>query len=100
VKPGEQTVGSKNICKFYLTGNCHRGKDCSFNHNLKDYPCKYLHGTGYCDKGEKCRFSHERMKDDEIPKFIEENEDFLMETFKNTGKTNFGHFFTLHLNKK
>lgn len=42
----------KELCKFFLTGSCHKGQQCTFSHNLSDFPCKYLHATGHCEKGD------------------------------------------------
>lgn len=42
----------KELCKFFLTGSCHKGQNCTFSHNLSDFPCKYLHATGHCEKGD------------------------------------------------
>jgi hypothetical protein len=59
-----------------------------------------LHGTGRCQKGEHCKFSHTLLKQTEIMKFIEVNEDFLLKTLQETGRTNLGNFLTSYLEKK
>lgn len=35
------------ICKFYLTGNCHK-QNCVFSHDLAKYPCKFYHISMNC----------------------------------------------------
>lgn len=88
------SANSLELCKFFLTGNCHRGKDCDFSHNTSDFPCKYLHSTGSCEKGNQCRFSHKILQNmDQITKFMEDNEDFLNELQQKKGKTNLGEYF-------
>lgn len=89
-----------DICKFFLTGNCHRGNDCNFSHNVKEYPCKYLHGTGFCEKGNNCKFSHKILNPDEIQKFMAENEEFLLELRNKNGRTNLGDYFEKFLKFK
>jgi hypothetical protein len=44
-----------DLCKYFLTGNCFKGNECVFSHNTKDFPCKFFHAVGYCDKGEACK---------------------------------------------
>lgn len=90
----------KDLCKFFLTGNCHRGADCIFSHNTKEFPCKYLHAIGFCEKGQKCRFSHELLRPEEIQKFIKENEEYLKELYEKTGKTNLGDYFINYMKQK
>lgn len=96
-----QTPYLKNeICKFFTTNSCHRGADCNFSHNLKDFPCKFIHGTGYCDKGQNCKYSHNILNEQEIMKFMEENEDYLTDLLRTTGKTNLGEYFLKFLRDK
>ncbi|XP_076341758.1 uncharacterized protein LOC143242271 isoform X2 [Tachypleus tridentatus] len=51
----------KQMCKFYLEGNCFRGDDCPYIHDhtlsKKKELCKfYIHG--FCARGENCLFMH------------------------------------------
>jgi hypothetical protein len=87
----------QNLCKFFLTGNCHRGKDCNYSHLTKEFPCKYLHGTGLCDKGPSCIFKHDLLSEPELHKFMAENEDFLLKILKDTGRTNLSDIFMNYL---
>lgn len=64
---GEQ-IKSSEICKFFRTGNCSRGLDCLYSHNLKSEACKFLSLRGQCGKGEDCPYSHEPQ---DIQKAIE-----------------------------
>lgn len=91
---------TSSLCKFYLTGHCHRGPSCHFSHQTKEFPCKYLHATGKCDKGENCIFRHTLMNEAELQKFMKENEDFLWSTLRDTGKTNLSDIFTNYLEQK
>jgi hypothetical protein len=67
---------------------------------LKEYPCKYLHGTGFCDKGETCRFNHRILNYNEIQKFMGENEEYLLELYTKKGTTNLGEYFLQYLKNK
>ena len=89
-------------CEFYRKGNCHKGADCTYRHDIElkqldvlckhhlvgachnpnclylhdtnKYPCKFLYISGKCDKGLDCTFSHERMKSqDQMKDFINNN---------------------------
>ena len=91
---------SQELCKFYLTKNCLRGKDCNFSHDTKEFPCKYLHGTGRCEKGENCIFKHDLLNETEIKKFMQENEEFLMKVLTDTGSTNLAGYFLNYLEEK
>lgn len=91
---------TQELCKFFLTKNCLRGKDCNFSHDTKEFPCKYLHGTGRCEKGETCIFKHDLLNKDEIKKFMVENEEFLLKVFQETGKTNLAGYFIEYLEEK
>ena len=48
--------GAKKPCRFYMKGNCNKGKDCEFHHPPK---CKFF-SSGKCTQGNKCKFFHER----------------------------------------
>ena len=91
----------KELCKFFLTGSCHRGNQCTFSHNLGDYPCKYLHATGSCEKGDICKFSHKLLESqDEINRFIDDNEQFLADLMRDRGWTNLGDFYLNRVREK
>ena len=70
---------NSKLCKYIVTNTCQRGADCDYSHDLSIFPCKYLHGTGFCEKGQACKFSHKILNNDEIQKFMKENEEFLLE---------------------
>ena len=91
---------TKELCKFFLTGNCHRGDSCNYSHQTKEYPCKYLHGTGVCEKAHGCIFKHSLLNEQEIQKFMSENEDFLKKVLKETGTTNLSDYFLNYLKTK
>ena len=82
------------LCKYFMQNNCQRGDNCSYSHQTKLFPCKWIHATGMCDKGEGCRFSHQILNPREIQKFMAENEEFLEERFLKEGNTNLGSFYT------
>jgi hypothetical protein len=92
----------KELCKFFLTGSCHKGPACTFSHNLSDFPCKYLHATGYCEKGDgACKFSHKLLTtDEEINRFIDLNEGYLTELLRTKGTTNLGDYFLRRVREK
>lgn len=83
-----------------MTGNCHRGKDCNFSHQTKEFPCKYLHATGVCDKGQNCIFKHNLLTEPELQKFMQENEEFLLKILKDKGQTNLSDIFLNYLAQK
>lgn len=98
---GQQPFTPKELCKFFLTGSCHKGAQCTFSHNLADFPCKYLHATGYCEKGEQCKFSHKILQsDEEINRFIDLNEAFLADLLKKNGTTNLGEYYLKRVRDK
>lgn len=37
----------QEVCKFYLTGNCHKS-NCLFSHDLSSHPCKFYHISLNC----------------------------------------------------
>jgi len=84
----------KELWKFYKTGSCKKGDDCPYSHNLNLHPCKFIHATGTCKNGDKCEFSHNRLDHHEILLFIEENEKFLDQIFKECGSTNLGQYYS------
>lgn len=45
----------RDLCKYFLNGNCKKGDKCTFSHVLKDFPCKFLTAFGHCDNGENCK---------------------------------------------
>jgi hypothetical protein len=90
----------EELCKYFLTNCCVKGSDCIYSHDTKKFPCKYLHGTGYCQAGKDCRFSHVRLTQEQIPKFIRDNEAFLHEVFSTMGYTNLREYYLQYLNEK
>lgn len=61
------------MCKFFLTGNCHKS-NCLYLHDTTKYPCKFLNISGKCDKMTECNFSHERFSSvAQIEDFIKQN---------------------------
>lgn len=93
---------SDQLCKFFITGSCHKGNSCHFSHDLKKFPCKYYHALGYCDKANFCPFSHFRLlTEKDIFNFIEANIDFLNELNMKIGWNNMDEFYRkyLQLNK-
>jgi hypothetical protein len=61
------------ICKFYLSGNCHK-QNCVFSHDLASYPCKFYHISMNCQKLLTCPFNHGKFPSSEAAdKFIKEN---------------------------
>ncbi|KAJ8264639.1 hypothetical protein GJAV_G00151600 [Gymnothorax javanicus] len=78
----------RRICKYFLRGECQRGDQCNFDHDLsvkklqvckfyvqgfcsketciymhRDFPCKFFHAGVKCFKGDACRFSHDPPTD-------------------------------------
>lgn len=61
------------ICKFFLAGSCHK-EGCLYLHDRTQYPCKYLHIAGKCEKMSECSFSHARFSSKtQIEDFIKQN---------------------------
>mmetsp|Transcript_55556 Transcript_55556/g.172157 ORF Transcript_55556/g.172157 Transcript_55556/m.172157 type:complete len:362 (-) Transcript_55556:158-1243(-) len=60
------------MCKFFLSGQCIRGADCTFAHNeseLADTPdlfrtemCHRFMNSGKCPNGANCHFAHSRAQ--------------------------------------
>jgi Zinc finger C-x8-C-x5-C-x3-H type (and similar)/RNA-binding, Nab2-type zinc finger len=96
---GEINVKNE-LCKYFLTGCCMKGTICGYSHDLSKFPCKYYHGIGLCNSGDSCKFSHIRLTPQEIPKFIKDNEAYLIKVQKVKGNTNLGEFFTCYLKQK
>lgn len=70
-----QVGAIQEICKFYLSGNCHK-QNCIFSHDLASYPCKFYHISMNCQKLLECPFNHAKFKnEEEVTKFIRENFD-------------------------
>ncbi|KAJ3044102.1 hypothetical protein HDV00_003206 [Rhizophlyctis rosea] len=50
----------KDVCKYYLKGYCHKGRNCTFKHARNDRTVVCKHWLrGLCKKGELCEFLHE-----------------------------------------
>ncbi|OMJ90709.1 hypothetical protein SteCoe_6883 [Stentor coeruleus] len=94
-------INIKNeLCKYFLTSCCLKGDLCGYSHDTTKFPCKYFHGVGVCNAGNECKFSHVRLTPEEIPKFIQENEVYLMQVQKYKGTTNLGNIFNVYLRHK
>ncbi|KAJ3300066.1 Cleavage and polyadenylation specificity factor subunit 4 [Borealophlyctis nickersoniae] len=51
---------TKEVCKYFLKGYCHKGKSCTFKHARNDRTVVCKHWLrGLCKKGELCEFLHE-----------------------------------------
>ncbi|KAG2386840.1 hypothetical protein C9374_001875 [Naegleria lovaniensis] len=54
----------QNVCKFFLKGQCRKGKDCQYKHiqrqtsKEKEVVCKHWL-RGLCKKGDGCEFLHQ-----------------------------------------
>jgi hypothetical protein len=84
-----------------LTGSCTKGDACAFSHDLSKYPCKFFWGPGTCLQGNNCRFSHNLPPDiQKINEFIKDNEDFLIDAYNKTQKTQLGQYLFDYLNNK
>ena len=80
-------------CKFYQEGDCKKGNNCNFLHEMptsnqrkrdickfylqgfcgkgdhcnfmhEEFPCKFFHTGADCYSGDKCRFSHQPLTDE------------------------------------
>lgn len=80
-------------CKFYQEGDCKKGNNCNFLHEMptsnqkkrdickfylqgfcgkgdhcnfmhEEFPCKFFHTGADCYSGEKCRFSHQPLTEE------------------------------------
>lgn len=45
----------RDLCKYFLNGNCVKGDKCTFSHVSKDFPCKYFHSRGFCENNDNCK---------------------------------------------
>jgi hypothetical protein len=95
-----QQVRKLELCKYFMTNNCFKGDDCLYSHDLKSSPCKFFHAIGYCDKGEACKFSHNRLSEEQIKQFIEQNIDFLKDIYNLYGKSNMDDYFFQYIKEK
>ena len=65
------------LCKFFLAGSCHNS-NCLYLHDKGQYPCKFLHISGRCERMADCNFSHARFSSKaQIEDFIKQNLDTL-----------------------
>ncbi|KAJ0979801.1 hypothetical protein J5N97_015275 [Dioscorea zingiberensis] len=65
------------LCRFFITGSCNKGNQCSFSHSLeaKRPTCKFFHTLQGCRNGASCFFSHDSgpispsicLQENEIP---------------------------------
>jgi hypothetical protein len=47
-----------------------------------------------------CKFKHERLTENEIQRFMADNEDYLRKTLQDTGSTNLNDYFIKYLREK
>ena len=45
----------RELCKYFLNGECKKGEKCTFSHIISDFACKYFHAYGKCDKKKECK---------------------------------------------
>jgi len=57
-KPASIVKRRDEICKFFRTGHCRRGDNCTFSHDLKSEACLYFR-AGNCTLGSACKYSHD-----------------------------------------
>ena len=60
----DETMSSREICKYFLHGACRNGASCRFSHEMsapKSTVCTY-YLAGNCAYGDKCRYDHVRPK--------------------------------------
>ena len=93
-------VKKRDMCKYFLSGSCMKGEDCLYSHDIGAAPCKFFHAMGCCMNGETCKFSHQRLSEEDIYKFIEQNEEFLMHLYRTMGRTNMDDFLQRYLQDK
>lgn len=93
-------VKKQEMCKYFLSGTCMKREDCLYSHDITALPCKFFHAIGCCMNGESCKFSHSRLNEDEIFKFIEQNEEFILHLYKTMGRTNMDDFLQKYLQDK
>ena len=61
------SIKGKIVCKYYILGNCIKGKNCPYFHMSKMECPNY--SIGYCKEGPLCQFSHikkDKYSEDEI----------------------------------
>ncbi|KAL5713084.1 RNA helicase [Ranunculus cassubicifolius] len=54
-------LGTTELCRFFVSGSCNKGSECSFSHSLqaKRPVCKFFLSYKGCRNGESCFFSHD-----------------------------------------
>jgi hypothetical protein len=54
---------TQSVCRFRMMagGECSKGDDCLYSHDLQKIPCRYWHAWGRCSSGNECRFNHGRI---------------------------------------
>jgi cleavage and polyadenylation specificity factor subunit 4 len=63
------TIASRPVCKFWMEGQCKKGKECSFSHDaipnktaaqvMSEQTCKFELRQA-CIQGDNCPFSHDK----------------------------------------
>ncbi|KAH6823976.1 zinc finger helicase family protein [Perilla frutescens var. hirtella] len=55
------TDGGAALCRYFVSGSCNRGSQCTFSHSLqaKRPPCKFFFSLQGCRSGDSCFFSHD-----------------------------------------
>ncbi|KAL6564190.1 hypothetical protein OROMI_015640 [Orobanche minor] len=58
---GHQALGGAALCRYFVSGLCNRGSQCSFSHSLqaKKPVCKFFFSLQGCRNGDSCFFSHD-----------------------------------------
>ncbi|KAA8549161.1 hypothetical protein F0562_000845 [Nyssa sinensis] len=58
---GPRVTGEASLCRFFASGSCNRGDQCSFSHSLQATRpvCKFFFSFQGCRNGDSCFFSHD-----------------------------------------
>jgi len=70
----EASRKARGICNFEKAGNCAKGDQCLYSHDLSEEPCTYYHLRGICDRGTLCRFGHTPITPERLRKLREDFE--------------------------
>ncbi|XP_057782307.1 DExH-box ATP-dependent RNA helicase DExH8 [Salvia miltiorrhiza] len=88
---GQYTAGGAALCRYFVSGSCNRGSQCSFSHFLqaKRPICKFFFSLQGCRSGDSCFFSHDAgslaisasQSSLCLPEDEDVNEEFLLQFF-------------------